>query len=170
MNQHYSPNAGNHPPPTRRTRHLRIWRGCGPFLLALLAAQLLVVAGRAQPFSIDWHTMDGGGGTSTGGVFTLSGTVGQPDTAVASGGSYLLTGGFWVLPIAVQNTNAPTLLILPADPGFATISWSPASPDFVLQSSATLAPPAWALAPSGTNNPVIVPALGPARFYRLAPP
>jgi hypothetical protein len=40
--------------------------------------------------------VDGGGGTSTGGVYTLSGTIGQPDASAAmTGGAYTLTGGFW---------------------------------------------------------------------------
>ena len=33
----------------------------------------------AQTYSIDWSTIDGGGGTSTGGVYSVSGTIGQPD-------------------------------------------------------------------------------------------
>ncbi|MBM4108262.1 MAG: hypothetical protein FJ255_05545 [Phycisphaerae bacterium] len=46
--------------------------------------------------SIDWHTIDGGGGTSAGGSFTVSGTIGQPDAGpVMSGGVFALTGGFW---------------------------------------------------------------------------
>lgn len=53
-------------------------------------------AAYAQPFAIDWYTVDGGGGTSTGGSFTLSGTIGQPDAGVMSGGSFTLSGGFWV--------------------------------------------------------------------------
>lgn len=32
-----------------------------------------------SPFTIDWSTIDGGGGTLTGGTFTLSGTIGQHD-------------------------------------------------------------------------------------------
>lgn len=48
----------------------------------------------AQP-SIPWYTVDGGGGTSTGGVYSLSGTIGQPDAGVLSGGTFTLTGGFW---------------------------------------------------------------------------
>ncbi len=42
-----------------------------------------------------WHTIDGGGGTSSGGKFILSGTIGQPDAAYSAGGSYELLGGFW---------------------------------------------------------------------------
>ncbi|MCC6951151.1 MAG: hypothetical protein IT433_06860 [Phycisphaerales bacterium] len=60
----------------------------------------------AQP-TIDWYTIDGGGGTSTGGTYTLSGTIGQPDAGVMSGGTYTLSGGFWV----GASTPAP-----PCDP------------------------------------------------------
>jgi len=36
----------------------------------------------------------GGGGTSKGGSFTLTGTIGQPITDSSSGGPYVLTSGF----------------------------------------------------------------------------
>ena len=44
-----------------------------------------------------WNTIDGGGATfSTGGGFSLGGTIGQPDAGSAlSGGSFSLIGGFW---------------------------------------------------------------------------
>lgn len=51
--------------------------------------------------AIDWHTVDGGGEmNSVGGSFSLSGTIGQPDAQVLpvmSGGTFELTGGFWVV-------------------------------------------------------------------------
>ena len=65
-----------------------------PAALAVLVAPTVAVA---QPFSIDWYTIDGGGGTSSGGGFTLSGTIGQPDAGVLSGGGFTLTGGFWAI-------------------------------------------------------------------------
>lgn len=46
-------------------------------------------------FYLSWHTIDGGGGTSAGGAFELSGTIGQPDAGTMSGGNFTLTGGFW---------------------------------------------------------------------------
>jgi hypothetical protein len=46
-------------------------------------------------YDISWHTTDGGGGTSTGSDYALSGTIGQPDAGVMSGGDYELAGGFW---------------------------------------------------------------------------
>jgi hypothetical protein len=40
--------------------------------------------------------VDAGGQTfSTGGGYTLGGTVGQPDAGALSGGDYVLGGGFW---------------------------------------------------------------------------
>jgi hypothetical protein len=50
---------------------------------------------RAQSFSIDRFAIAGGGGTSTGGLFAVSGAIGQPDAGVMSGGNYSLSGGFW---------------------------------------------------------------------------
>ncbi len=49
----------------------------------------------AQSYSIDSFTIAGGGGISSGGAFSVSGTVGQPDAGTMSGGSYSLAGGFW---------------------------------------------------------------------------
>src|SRR5882757_6796807 len=93
-------------------------------LLGLLVPALV----RAQSYSIDWFTIDGGGGTSTNGQYTVAGTVGQPDAGVPmTNGQYSIVGGFWVLPVAVpQGTNTPVLKIIPASPGFATVSWTPA--------------------------------------------
>ncbi len=61
--------------------------------LACLAA--LSSAALAGGPSITWYTIDGGGGTSTGGTFSLSGTIGQPDAGTLSGGTFTLNGGFW---------------------------------------------------------------------------
>jgi len=52
-------------------------------------------AALAQSFSIDRFAIAGGGGTSSGGDFTLNGTIGQQDAGATSGGNYSLAGGFW---------------------------------------------------------------------------
>ena len=79
----------------------------GPFFLSLvLAALLLVSAALAQTgggYDLTWFTVDGGGGTSSGAPYTLSGSVGQPDAGVLGGGSYTLAGGFWVAPSPPPN-------------------------------------------------------------------
>lgn len=138
--------------------------------LAILAGLLTAVVTSAQ-YAITWSTIDGGGGTSTGGVYSVSGTIGQHDAGgPLTNGQYSVTGGFWALPTAVQVTGAPTLTIVPAAPGQATISWAPATPGFVLQESLSLAPANWTNAPSGATNPVTVPAGLPVKFYRLHKP
>ena len=66
----------------------------------------------AQQYSIDWYKVAGGGGTSTGGVYSVSGTIGQHDAGgPMTGGTYSLTGGFWALISVVQTPAAPTLYI-----------------------------------------------------------
>jgi hypothetical protein len=50
----------------------------------------------AAEYELSRYTIDGGGVMfSTGGNFELSGTIGQPDAGVMSGGGFELTGGFW---------------------------------------------------------------------------
>jgi len=141
----------------------------GLLLLSTCSAQLSICI--AQSYSIEWYKVAGGGGTSTGGVYSVSGTIGQPDASgPMTNGQFSVTGGFWSLPVAVQVTNAPTLTIVPATPGNATISWTPNTPGFVLQQTALLNPSDWTNAPSGATNPVVVPAALPTRFYRLFKP
>jgi hypothetical protein len=83
---------------------------------------------------------------------------------------HTINGGYWALPIAVQTTNAPTLAIIPAAPGWAAISWTPPTPGFVLQETVSLAPSNWINAPSSATNPITVLAVPPAKFYRLNKP
>jgi hypothetical protein len=135
-------------------------------LLSTLNPQLSTAF--AQSFSIDWHTIDGGGGSSTNGPYSLSGTIGQPDAGgPMTNGQYSVTGGFWALPIAVQTPGAPMLHITNAAPGFATVWWTPATTGYVLQQSDSLSPAAWIDAPSGATNPVTLPVASLAAFYRL---
>jgi len=80
--------------------------------LSLLFSLLLPVVGFAQSYSVDWYKISGGGGTSTGAVYSVSGTIGQPDASSAmSGGNFSVTGGFWALINVVQTPGAPTLYI-----------------------------------------------------------
>jgi hypothetical protein len=57
---------------------------------------LIVLAGSSAngQYELSWYTIDGGGGRSSGGPYTLMGTIGQPDAAAVSGGDYELLGGF----------------------------------------------------------------------------
>ena len=66
-------------------------------IVMTLGLALVGVSGaRAQTINLSWYTMDGGGAiATTGGAFTLSGTVGQPDAGVMAGGAFSVVGGFW---------------------------------------------------------------------------
>jgi len=148
--------------------HSKTWRAILTF--AVLSAGLCLPA--FAQFGIPWYTVDGGGGTSTGGVYSVSGTIGQPDAGpTMTNGQFSVIGGFWALPQAVQTPGAPTLTIVPASPGLATISWTPATgTDWVLQERLSLSSGAWSNSPSGWTNPITVPATLPTKFYRLFKP
>jgi hypothetical protein len=48
------------------------------------------------PFTIDWSTLDNGGGTVAGGIYTLNGTIGQYDAGgLLAGGSFAINSGYW---------------------------------------------------------------------------
>jgi hypothetical protein len=140
-------------------------------ICGMVASFGFVAGAAAQSYAITWHTIDGGGGTSTGGVYSVSGTIGQPDAGpTMTNGQYAVTGGFWALPAVIQTPGGPTLSIAPAGPGQATISWSPNTPGFVLQETWVLSPANWTNSPSGATNPIVVPATLPTKFYRLFKP
>lgn len=59
-------------------------------------------------FDLSWHTIDGGGGSSSGGEFELSGTIGQHDAGeTMTGGDFALIGGFWAGAGAAPGTPCP---------------------------------------------------------------
>ena len=143
------------------------------FLLA--AALLLPAAVNAQSYSIDWYTIDGGGGTSTGGVYSVSGTIGQPDAGgPMTGGNFSLTGGFWAL-YAVQTTGAPLLSIRLTTTNTAQVYWTFPSIGWNLQVNTNLTSTNWitpveSVTDDGTFKFIIVnPPVG-NRFYRLRNP
>ena len=85
-------------------------------LLALAVLLLLASVALAQSgggYDLTWNTVDAGGYTfSTGGDYSLGGTIGQPDAGVLTGGDYTLGGGFWgggaighriYLPLVLRN-------------------------------------------------------------------
>ncbi len=126
----------------------------------------------AQNYSIDWFTIDGGGGTSTGGVYSVSGTIGQPDAGVLTGGNYSLVGGFWGVVIPIQQEGGPTLYIQNLQNGSAKVYWTPNTPGFVLQETVALSPTpvSWANAPAAYTNGATIPASPQNRFFRLIKP
>ncbi len=65
-------------------------------LTVLLPLTSIALAQSGGGYDLTWSTVDGGGYTfSSGGDYSLGGTIGQPDAGVLSGGDYTLIGGFW---------------------------------------------------------------------------
>ena len=60
----------------------------------LLIVLFFIVKTGFGDYDMSWNTIDGGGGTSSGGDYVLTGTIGQPDAAYSAGGDYELLGGF----------------------------------------------------------------------------
>ena len=142
------------------------------FLILLSAVVGFVAASQAQSYSIGWFTVDGGGGTSTGGVYAVSGTIGQPDAGAMSGGNYSLIGGFWGAVIAVQQAGGPMLFIQNLLNGSVKVSWQTNTPGFTLQIATVLnsTPVTWTNAPTAYTNGAIIPASPQTRYFRLVKP
>ena len=144
--------------------------------LLLSLALLLPVAVRAQNYSIDWFTIDDGGGTSTGGVYSVSGTIGQPEAGKLSGGNYSIDGGFWGLIATVQTPGAPALAIAFTTTNTVAVSWPSPSTGFTLQQNTnSVSSVNWSnvvtiSVDDGTAKTVIVNPPTGNRYYRLFKP
>jgi hypothetical protein len=107
-------------------------------LSACAALLTLCLEATAQSYSIDWYKIAGGGGLSTGGVYSVNGTIGQQDAGgPMTGGNYSLTGGFWSLISVVQIPGGPVLTITRSGAS-VNISWPSPSAGFVLQQNSTV--------------------------------
>jgi hypothetical protein len=90
--------------------------------ISLLASLLFTwrVLAQDQPraaddtYTIEWYTIDGGGGSIDNETYALNGTIGQLDAALSSDGSYSLIGGYWAgitvpyriyLPLIIKNSE-----------------------------------------------------------------
>jgi opacity protein-like surface antigen len=142
------------------------------------AALVLPSALHAQNYSINWYTVAGGGGSSSGtnggSIYSVSGTIGQPATATMSGGNYSLTAGFWSIIAALQTPGAP-LLSITRSGSQATVSWSSSATGFVLQQSSTLLSNSWTASTyTMTTNvstiSVMVPSASGYQYFRLVNP
>ncbi len=128
------------------------------FSTLLLASALgfgSVQAAHAQsggPFTLNWNTIDGGGGNCSGGLtvaggtkFTLSGTVGQPDAGGSTAGTYVQQCGF--IPAFTQPVT-PTLSMTRAG-STLTFTWPNLCTGFALEGASTVSGP-WFFLGSGT--------------------
>lgn len=143
------------------------------FLCFLLGVCLVATSltAHAQQYAIDWFTIAGGGGDSSGGSYAVNGTIGQPDTGFSSGGNYTLEGGFW----ASESIDSPEIHISYASATTVRIWWPSPSAGFVLQVNTSVNNPSgWGPMPAGTvvtddgtTRSVTVSSVNSPRFYRL---
>ena len=134
---------------------------------------LSVWIARAQNYQLDWFTLDGGGGTSIGNGYSLSGTIGQPDATTSSGGAFKLEGGFW--PAFETNRTNSLNLRIGRMPTGVVIAWSVYHPGYKLEAAALLPTNHWVEIPiepviSGFDYTVLLPADPAQRYFRLRQP
>ena len=116
----------------------RFWAGLG----VLAALGLCVIPASAQSYAMSWYRIAGGGGASSGGIYSVNGTIGQAEAGVAmTGGGFSLTGGFWSMFGVVQTAGLPKLLISHSGSS-VTVSWA-ATGSYTLQQTPRLNGGAW---------------------------
>lgn len=122
-------------------------------------------------FAIRAYTINGGGGKSEGGPFTVQGTVGQPDAATPlTGGQFSVTPGFWASVSAIQTPGAPLLSIQVVGDS-VQVSWPKTATAFTLEQSSAI-PGNWQTvtfphATNGSTVSVAVPLSGQIQVFRL---
>ncbi len=124
--------------------------------ILVLACGGISASAQAQPYEIRWHTVDGGGTSSTsGGALAIGGTAGQPDAGAAVASPYSIGSGFWGATLSatgadlqVEMTDAPdpvalggnvvyTIVVRNAGPGDASgvVVTDPTPPGLVFVST-----------------------------------
>ncbi len=82
-------------------------------LVLLLVTGILAFGGMifaAGGYDIPWHVIGGGGGTSSGGHYTVDATIGQPVAATSSGGHYQVCAGYWCGNVPGWHLYLPKVL------------------------------------------------------------
>ena len=135
----------------------------------------LLLAGIASaqsggPWTIKSSTLDGGGGVSTGGVWKVTGTIGQADATASksTGGTWSEQGGFWPGTVAVPG--GPALTITRENATQVRIAYTSAAAGYTLQQSANLQ--TWAftslIPANSTGGSFLWPVgNGPRYYFRL---
>ena len=158
---------------TKRLNGVFSLRAARSWALGLVLLCPIIISG--QGFTLDWFTIDGGGGSSTGGVYSVAGTIGQPDASgPLTGGNYSLTGGFWSLIGTVPTPGVPTLGVQLSG-NTVMVYWPSRSTGFNPQVNTNLATPNWVtpaetVHDNGSIKYLLVNPPSGSRFYRLKHP
>jgi hypothetical protein len=92
----------------KQTLRFRTW-----IVVSVLAVIVILVVTPVMAIGsmgIDWYVIGGGGGTATGGIYTLNGTIGQPVVGIHSSADHDLCSGFWCLVLEQFNVFLPLIL------------------------------------------------------------
>lgn len=144
--------------------------------LPLLSLSAILATSAPAQFAIESRVVAGGGDTSAGPRYSVTGTIGQPDAAAAlEGTSYVIGGGFW--HAVVQTPGAPDLTIR-RNPftGVVRVSWRDPEAIYQLQESSgpnALTTGSWSTisGPYPVAGAVLVHEIASptgSRFFRLA--
>jgi hypothetical protein len=79
-------------------------------VVILLLPSATVLAQSGGGYDLTWNTIDNGGILSSGGDYTLHGTIGQADAGELAGGGYTLAGGFWRSAAVAHYIYLPLVL------------------------------------------------------------
>jgi hypothetical protein len=130
----------------------------------------------AQDYAMNAQGIPGGGGSSSGGPYRLTGSIGQATAGGnLTGGNYSIAGGFWSQVSVVQTPGAPWLTLSQSN-GQLTISWPTPASNWVMQTNSNLSnsggwtASGYAVSTHNGISTVVVPLQSGNLFFRLAQP
>jgi hypothetical protein len=148
-------------------------------LLTVLAGVALLGASAHGQVTIDWFTLDGGGGAQASAHYLVNSTIGQTDAGPAAqvtSANYRITPGFWALEDMGPADPRPELSIR-VQGNSVVLSWPSPSAGFGLQQTESFnsMPAAWSnsavvVSDDGVVRSVTLPLNEARRFYRLQKP
>ena len=121
-------------------------------------------------------SLTGGGGSSSGEDYKITGTIGQMDgTSVMAGEDIELTGRVTTMLGTLPTSDGTTLTIAVTPQNMIVISWPSDGTDFVLEQSSDLGSPTWATIGAtpeddGWTKTVTMPVTMGNKFFRLRKP
>lgn len=113
-------------------------------LVCMAGILLLPLLLMAQPYDLTWPTFAGGGGTSTAGVYTITGAIAPLQEARLHSADFTIDGGFCSIVAAIQTPGAPFLSVRLTETNTVVVSWPITWPGFVLLENAEPHTAQWA--------------------------